>query len=208
MWYFNSYLFISLHNILLFENFKMHVVNFEFWLYSPFTPPSFLLDHPILIPSFINSLPSSVCAAHRLGNVGPSMEPWSAYIPAVTLLKKPDSFFPSTLQLPMVPQLGVRAHEALSIHAGMLLGLILGRSCADNHSRREYKSSTLSGPRDILPPQSFLTSSRMVPEPCGGGEAVIKRSHLWPRTSQILILCPLTSSEFLRYFNSLLSKLS
>lgn len=87
----------------------------------------------------------------------------------------------------MVPQLGVRAHEALSIHAGMLLGLILGRSCADNHSRCEYKSSTLSGPRDILPPQSFLTSganslsypsSRMVPEPCGGGEAVIERSHL------------------------------
>lgn len=80
-----------------------------------------------------------------------------------------------------------------------------------------YESSILSGPKDTLPPQSSLTSgtnslfypsSSVISEPCGGGGAVIERSHLWPRTWQILILCPLTSSEFLRYFNSLLSKLT
>lgn len=95
---------------------------------------------------------------------------WSMVdLPEAVLIKRIDFPSPSNHQWLMVHLPVVGAAEPLVLHAGMLTGLSLYRSCIDNQSCcKPMSAATLSYPRDaaVVPPNSgschLFTPSSMV----------------------------------------------
>lgn len=83
-------------------------------------------------------------------------------LPEAVLIKRIDFPSPSNHQWLMVRLLVVGTAEPLVLHAGMLTGLSLYRSCIDNQSCcKPMSAATLSYPRDavVVPPNFWLSSS-------------------------------------------------
>ena len=64
-------------------------------------------------------------------------------LPGPTLFKKNDSLSFRIYPLPIAPQLQEGIRSPSYFHARMLVGLLLGKSCADHHSGNEFMSSVV-----------------------------------------------------------------
>lgn len=117
---------------------------------------------------------------------------WLTWVLLNTLQENGISLF-QKLSTTSYPQIGVRIHEPLHLHARMLTGLILGKSCASSHSCwvHQYSSSVIYRRHCLTPVLSGLWSSQSfsspsytkVPEPLWW-----EMSHLWLSTPLTFIL--------------------